>query len=92
MTVGSRQSYCNNKIIKGLLFGPPSILDIWSKTPVLLMFSLQITTSSSVALSMCRYRKLALQWHPSKYPDQRLQAEAKFREISEAFEVLSDSQ
>ena len=56
------------------------------------MFSLQITTSSSVALSMCRYRKLALQWHPSKYPDQRLQAEAKFREISEAFEVLSDSQ
>lgn len=37
------------------------------------------------------YRKLALQWHPSKYPDQRLQAEAKFREISEAFQVLSDS-
>jgi len=43
-------------------------------------------------LAMCRYRKLALQWHPSKYPDQRLQAEAKFREISEAFQVLSDSQ
>jgi len=41
---------------------------------------------------MFRYRKLALQWHPSKYPDQRLQAEAKFREISEAFQVLSDSQ
>lgn len=36
------------------------------------------------------YRKLALRWHPSKYPDQRLQAEAKFREISEAFEVLSN--
>ena len=48
--------------------------------------------SMFAGLAMCRYRKLALQWHPSRYPDQRLQAEAKFREISEAFEVLSDSQ
>jgi curved DNA-binding protein CbpA len=34
---------------------------------------------------------LAWQWHPNNYPpSERLEAEAKFREISEAFEVLSD--
>ncbi|KAH7423802.1 hypothetical protein KP509_12G074300 [Ceratopteris richardii] len=36
------------------------------------------------------YRKLVRQWHPDKNPDIRSQAEAKFKEISEAFEVLSD--
>jgi preprotein translocase subunit Sec63 len=30
------------------------------------------------------YRKLALQWHPDKNPDNQEEAEAKFREITEA--------
>ena len=35
------------------------------------------------------YRKLAKQWHPDKNPDNK-KAEEKFKEISEAYDVLSD--
>ncbi|XP_035248947.1 dnaJ homolog subfamily B member 2 isoform X2 [Anguilla anguilla] len=37
------------------------------------------------------YRKLALQWHPDKNPDNKEEAERKFKEIAEAYEVLSDT-
>lgn len=36
------------------------------------------------------YRKLALRWHPDKNPNNREEAERRFKEISEAYEILSD--
>lgn len=36
------------------------------------------------------YRRLAMQYHPDKNPDNKEEAEVRFKEISEAYEVLSD--
>ena len=33
------------------------------------------------------YKKLAMKWHPDKNPNNKKEAEAKFKEISEAYEV-----
>lgn len=34
------------------------------------------------------YRKLAMKWHPDKNLTNKKEAEAKFKQISEAYEVL----
>ena len=49
------------------------------------MSELRITVSR-------RYRKLALKWHPDKNPNNKEEATRRFRDISEAYEVLSDGQ
>ena len=33
------------------------------------------------------YRKLAMKWHPDKNPNSKKEAEAKFKQISEAYDV-----
>lgn len=38
------------------------------------------------------YKRLAMKWHPDKNPVNKIDAEAKFKQISEAYYVLSDSQ
>ncbi|ESQ35829.1 hypothetical protein EUTSA_v10008066mg [Eutrema salsugineum] len=38
------------------------------------------------------YRRMAMKWHPDKNPTSKKEAEAKFKQISEAYDVLSDPQ
>lgn len=37
------------------------------------------------------YRKLAMKWHPDKNPTNKKEAEANFKEISEAYEARNVS-
>ena len=36
------------------------------------------------------YKRLAVKWHPDKNPDNREHAEAQFKEVSAAYEILAD--
>ncbi|KAG0703833.1 DnaJ subfamily B member 2 [Chionoecetes opilio] len=51
---------------------------------------LEVNRSASVADIKKAYRRLALKWHPDKNPDNQEDSNKKFKEISEAYEVLSD--
>ncbi|KAL1541293.1 DnaJ subfamily C member 3 [Salvia divinorum] len=51
---------------------------------------LGISRTASMSEIKKAYKKLALQWHPDKNVDNKEEAEAKFREIATAYEVLGD--
>ncbi|KAF5750369.1 hypothetical protein HS088_TW03G00705 [Tripterygium wilfordii] len=53
---------------------------------------LGVSKTSSISDIKRAYKKLALQWHPDKNVDNREEAEAKFREIAAAYEVLGDEE
>lgn len=53
---------------------------------------LGIAKTASAAEIKRAYKKLALQWHPDKNVENKEEAEAKFREVAEAYEVLGDEE
>ena len=52
--------------------------------------TLELQKGASEADIKKAYRKLALKWHPDKNPDKKEEAERHFKEIAEAYAVLSD--
>jgi molecular chaperone DnaJ len=53
---------------------------------------LGVSRSASVEEIKAAYRKAALKWHPDRNPENKSEAEVKFRECTEAYSVLSDAQ
>ena len=52
--------------------------------------TLGVAKNASAKEIKAAYRKLARQWHPDVHTTKKKEAEEKFKEISEAYEVLSD--
>jgi molecular chaperone DnaJ len=53
---------------------------------------LNVTKTASVEEIKASYRKAALKWHPDRNPENKQEAEVNFRECTEAYSVLSDSE
>jgi molecular chaperone DnaJ len=53
---------------------------------------LGVSRTASVEEIKASYRKAALKWHPDRNPANKQEAEAKFRESTEAYSILSDQQ
>ncbi|KAK8788701.1 hypothetical protein V5799_021523 [Amblyomma americanum] len=51
---------------------------------------LEVPRSATLDDIQSAYRRLALKWHPDKNPGNKDVAEFRFKEISEAYQVLSD--
>lgn len=54
--------------------------------------TLGVSKSASEAEIKKAYKRLAMKYHPDKNQDNKAEAEAKFKEVKEAYEVLTDSQ
>ena len=52
---------------------------------------LGISKSASADEIKKAYRKQALEWHPDKHKDNKEAAERRFKEVNEAYQVLSDT-
>ena len=53
---------------------------------------LGIARTATVEEIKAAYRKCALKWHPDRHPEDKAEAEVKFRESTEAYSVLSDAE
>lgn len=53
---------------------------------------LGVTKTASADEIKKAYRKQALEWHPDRHKDDKEAAEHRFKEINEAYQVLSDAQ
>jgi len=53
---------------------------------------LGVERTASVDEIKASYRKAALKWHPDRNPENKHEAEARFRECTEAYSVLSDQE
>jgi len=53
---------------------------------------LAVSKDSSADEIKKAYRKQALEWHPDRHKDDKDAAEKRFKEINEAYQILSDSQ
>src|SRR5271170_927113 len=53
---------------------------------------LGVTKTASIEEIKTSYRKAAMQWHPDRNPENKEEAEIRFRECTEAYSVLSDTQ
>jgi molecular chaperone DnaJ len=53
---------------------------------------LGVSKTASIEEIKSSYRKAAMKWHPDRNPDNKDEAEIRFRECTEAYSVLSDAQ
>ena len=53
---------------------------------------LNIDSNSSIDEIRSAYKKLALKWHPDRNPNNKEEAEKKFKIISESYQILSDKE